>query len=143
MDLEQGGSTLTGPGGAGLAGLAESLGRATGQGARWAARITAGSLLEADLGIDSLELAELNVLLRARFGSGIDLVAFLRALDIEQIINLTVGDVLAYLETVGGGGEGPGAGARAGAADADSVAGPGGSDCESMSESALGSRDGS
>jgi acyl carrier protein len=97
VDHGQNGSTMTNPGGATLPGLAALLCRATGEGAGRAAEITADTLLEADLGIDSLEMAELNVLLRDRFGSGIDLLAFLGTLDIEQIINLTVGDLLAHL----------------------------------------------
>jgi len=91
---------MTNPGGGTLPVVAALICEATGDTADRATEITADTLLEADLGIDSLAVAELNVLLRDRFGSGIDLVAFLGTLDIDQIINLTVGDLVAHLALI-------------------------------------------
>ena len=99
MDHEQGGSTLITPGRPALADLAGMLARAAGESAQWAAGITADTLLEGDLGIDSLELAELDVLVRARYGSGVNLVAFLGSLDLDQIITLTAGGLVDYLRS--------------------------------------------
>ena len=87
--------------GAGLPELAESLRQVTGENVAWAARIRPESLLEGDLGLDSLELVDLDGILRARHGNGVDLIAMLAELDIEQIIGLTVGDLLTYLAAAG------------------------------------------
>lgn len=105
MNQDQDRSSLTDParGGppdpAAVAGVAGLLALATGEDQAWAARIGPDTLLETDLGITSLELAELNVLSQARYGGDVDLVAFLGTLDIDQIIDLTVGDLLVYLES--------------------------------------------
>jgi acyl carrier protein len=69
----------------------------TGEDDRWAARVTPDSLLEADLQLESVELAALGELLRDRYGDDVDLPAFVAALDVDQIIALTVGDVAAYV----------------------------------------------
>ena len=80
-----------------LAELADMLLDVTGEDESWAARITAATRLEGDLQLESVELAALGELLRSRYGDGVDLPAFFAELDIDQIIGLTVGDVLAYL----------------------------------------------
>lgn len=91
---------------AALADLAGLLARVAGEDEFWAAAITPGTTLEAGLGLDSVELAVLNVLLRRRHGDGVDLPGLLAALEIDQIIGLTVGDLLAHLDAVGNGGHG-------------------------------------
>jgi hypothetical protein len=68
----------------------------TGEDDGWAAGITAATRLEGDLQLESVELVALGELLRSRYGEGVDLAAFVAGLDIDQIIGLTVGDVLAY-----------------------------------------------
>jgi acyl carrier protein len=80
-----------------LAELADMLLDVTGEDESWTARITAATRLEGDLQLESVELAALGELLRSRYGDGVDLPAFFAELDIDQIIGLTVGDVLAYL----------------------------------------------
>ncbi len=80
-----------------LAELVEMLLDVTGEDEGWAAGITAASLLEGDLQLESVELVALGELLRSRYGEGVDLAAFFAELDIDQIIGLTVGDVLGYL----------------------------------------------
>lgn len=77
--------------------LVEMLLDVTGEDEGWAARITAATRLEGDLQLESVELVALGELLRSRYGDGVDLPAFFAELDIDQIIGLTVGDVLAYL----------------------------------------------
>ena len=81
----------------GLSELAEALRQVTGENAAWAARIRPESRLEGDLGLDSLELAELDGILRDRHGNGVDLMDHLAGMDIDQIIGLTVGDLLVHL----------------------------------------------
>ena len=83
-----------------LAELAALLARATGEGAGWAAAIRPESLVEGDLGLDSLELADLSELLCSRYGPAADLLPWLAGLDLEQIIGLTVADVSAYLDSM-------------------------------------------
>jgi acyl carrier protein len=68
----------------------------TGEDRRWADAITAATRLEADLYLDSLEMAALCDL--ARDSYHIDLAAFVARLDIDQIIGLTVGDLVAAVE---------------------------------------------
>jgi acyl carrier protein len=84
----------------GLAGLAALLAQATGEDAGWAAEVRADALLEADLGLDSLELADLSELLRSRYGPRADLLPWLAGLDLEQIIGLTVADLAERLDDV-------------------------------------------
>jgi acyl carrier protein len=80
-----------------LADLVEMLLDVTGEDGSWAAGITAATCLEGDLHLESVELVALGELLRSRYGDGVDLGAFVAELDIDQIIGLTVGDVLAYV----------------------------------------------
>ena len=80
-----------------LAELVEMLLDVTGEDKGWAAGITAATRLEGDLQLESVELIALGEQLRSRYGDGVDLGAFVAGLDIDQIIGLTVGDVLAYV----------------------------------------------
>jgi acyl carrier protein len=67
-----------------------------GEDERWAAAVTPESRLEDDLRLESVEVAALGEALRARWG--VDLPAYLAGLDLDQLIDLTVGD-LARLVT--------------------------------------------
>ncbi|BCB74353.1 hypothetical protein GCM10022251_72560 [Phytohabitans flavus] len=69
---------------------------ATGEDERWAEAVTPQSRLEDDLRLESVELAALGEALRARYG--VDLPAYLAGLDLDELIDLTVGD-LARLVT--------------------------------------------
>jgi acyl carrier protein len=80
-----------------LAELVEMLIDVTGEDDGWAAGITVATRLEGDLQLESVELTALGELLRSRYGDEVDLSAFVAELDIDQIIGLTVGDVLGYL----------------------------------------------
>ena len=80
-----------------LAEFVEMLLEVTGEDRGWAATITAATRLEGDLQLESVELVALGELLRGRYGDGVDLGAFVAELDIDQIIGLTVGGLLAYL----------------------------------------------
>ncbi|MGP4023613.1 hypothetical protein [Actinomadura sp. 3N407] len=49
------------------------------------------------LALESIEFAALADLLRARYGDDADLSAFIAGLDLDQILNLTVGDVADHV----------------------------------------------
>ncbi len=68
-----------------------ALGRVTG------APVAADARLESDLGMDSLELAALAAELRDRFGDRVDLAGYLAGLELEELIELTSGDLAEYL----------------------------------------------
>lgn len=69
----------------------------TGEDEAWASRITASSRIEDDLRLESIELAALDQRLRDRYGGRVDLAGFLAGLDLDEIIALTVGDLVALV----------------------------------------------
>ena len=81
--------------------LTEALAAATGDESLLSAGIIAATRLEGDLRLDSLDLAALGALLRDRYGSAVDLVGYVAGLDIDEIIELTVGDVTDYVNRCG------------------------------------------
>jgi acyl carrier protein len=77
--------------------VAAALAAATGDESLLSAGVTAATRLERDLRLDSLDLVALGALLRDRYGTAVDLVGYVAALDIDEIIELTVGDVSGYV----------------------------------------------
>jgi acyl carrier protein len=77
--------------------LVAILAAVSGEGSAWANAVTPDSQLERDLRMESVELAALGDALRARYGARVDLEAFFAGLEIEELIELKVADVLAYL----------------------------------------------
>jgi acyl carrier protein len=73
----------------------------TGGDETWAARVTPATRLDTELHLDSLELVALGGLLRARYGGRADLPGYLAGLELDQLIELTVADVLAHLQASG------------------------------------------
>jgi acyl carrier protein len=69
----------------------------TGEDRAWASRVTPAARIEEDLRLDSIELAALGEALRRRHGPVVDLPGYVAGLSIDDIIGLTVGDVLDYL----------------------------------------------
>jgi acyl carrier protein len=57
----------------------------------------ADARLEADLGMDSLELAAFAAALRARFGDRVELADHLAQLELDELIGLTAGQVAAFV----------------------------------------------
>lgn len=53
--------------------------------------------LEADLQLESLDLMRLADELRQRYGPRVDLCAHVASVEFDDLLNLTVGDVIAYL----------------------------------------------
>lgn len=68
----------------------------TGEDPRWGDEITAATRLEKDLYLDSLEMAALSDLAQDLYD--VDLAAFVSGLDLDEIIGLTVGDLVAQVE---------------------------------------------
>ena len=77
--------------------VAGAIAAATGDESLLSTGISASTRLEGDLRLDSLDLAALSELLRERHGASVDLAGYVAALDIDQIIGLTVADVAAYV----------------------------------------------
>jgi len=77
--------------------MAAALAAATGDESLLSAGISAATRLERDLCLDSLDLVALGALLRDRYGTAVDLVGYVAGLDIDEIIELTVGDVSDYV----------------------------------------------
>ena len=77
--------------------MAAALAAATADESLLHAGISAATRLESDLRLDSLDLAAFGALLRDRYGTAVDLVGYVAGLDIDEIIELTVGDVTGYL----------------------------------------------
>jgi acyl carrier protein len=69
----------------------------TGEDEAWLAGIRPESRLDGDLLLESVELAAFGERLRQRYGDRVDLAAFVAGLDIDQLIELTVADVAAYV----------------------------------------------
>jgi hypothetical protein len=88
---------VTGNGSPPLAELVAMLRKVTGEGDAWARRITPASRLEDDLQLESVELVALSELMRRRYGDGVDLIGFLAGLDLDELIALTVGDLVALV----------------------------------------------
>lgn len=55
------------------------------------------SRLEADLGLDSLAVAALAGALRAEFGDRVDLAGYLAGLELDELIELTAGQVADFV----------------------------------------------
>jgi acyl carrier protein len=70
---------------------------ATGEDEQWAAAITPASRLEGDLRVESFELTALGALLQDHYGDQVDLSEFVASLDIDQLIDLSVGDLVGYV----------------------------------------------
>jgi tocopherol O-methyltransferase len=77
--------------------VAELLRQITGQDAAWLDTVAPASRVDGDLLVESQELAAWSEALRARYGERVDLAGHVAGLGIDAIIELTVGDVAAYV----------------------------------------------
>ncbi|MEU9020008.1 acyl carrier protein [Actinomadura sp. NPDC048394] len=50
-----------------------------------------------DLGLESIEFVALADKLRDHYGDGVDLAAFIAGMDIDEIMDLTVGDLVDHI----------------------------------------------
>ena len=85
------------PDGVTVGDVTEALAAATGDESLRRATVTAATLLEGHLCLDSVDLAALAAVLRDRYGPVVDLVGYVAGLDIDEIIGLTVGGVADYV----------------------------------------------
>ncbi|UGY94916.1 acyl carrier protein [Streptomyces gobiensis] len=59
--------------------------------------VTLGTTFNADLALESIEFVALAELLHQRYGSGVDLIGFLAERDMEEILAMTVGDLVSHI----------------------------------------------
>jgi acyl carrier protein len=52
---------------------------------------------DADLELESIEFVKLSTMLTERYGDRVDFVAFLAAKELDEIIDMTVGEVVTYI----------------------------------------------
>jgi acyl carrier protein len=56
-----------------------------------------GTAFEADLELESIEFVKLSAMLAEHYGNRIDFVGFLADKNLNEIIDMTVGDVVTYI----------------------------------------------
>jgi hypothetical protein len=103
LATEEVSAVSTGPGrcgdasGAVLRDVTEMAQRAMRDYGEWPADITPNARLDADLGMQSIELAALQGYLTQKWGAAADLGPLLRTLDLAGLADLSIGTVAAYL----------------------------------------------
>lgn len=82
--------------------LAELLRQVTGEDEAWSAAIVASCRLEADLRLEDIDLVALGELIRGRYGARCDMTAYLATLEMDELVDLTVGDLIGFVAATGG-----------------------------------------
>jgi acyl carrier protein len=59
--------------------------------------VTLATTFNEDLALESIEFVALAELLQQRYGSAVDLIAFLAEKDMEEILAMTVGDLVSHI----------------------------------------------
>ncbi|WP_405804193.1 acyl carrier protein [Streptomyces sp. NBC_00210] len=59
--------------------------------------VTLATTFNEDLALESIEFVALAELLQKRYGSAVDLIALLAEKDMEEILAMTVGDLVAHI----------------------------------------------
>ncbi|MCK9893301.1 acyl carrier protein [Frankia sp. AgB32] len=59
--------------------------------------ITADTTFSQDLELESIEFVALADRLRERYGEAVDFVGFLAKMDVDQVINMHVGEVVTFI----------------------------------------------
>ncbi|MFF7203381.1 acyl carrier protein [Streptomyces sp. NPDC008141] len=59
--------------------------------------VTADTTFNEDLALESIEFVAFAELLQQRYGTTVDLLAFLAEKDMEEILAMTVGDLVAHI----------------------------------------------
>jgi len=85
------------PAGVPVTELAALIATVAGEPADWAAAITATTRVHDDLELESVELAALAAALRDRYGEAVRLDRYLVGLELDQLIELTVGELAEYV----------------------------------------------
>jgi acyl carrier protein len=65
--------------------------------------ITPDTSFSEDLALESIEMVALGEKLRERYGDRVNLVAFIGEKDIDEIMAMTVGDLVSYIEAAAAG----------------------------------------
>ncbi|MDF1563281.1 MAG: phosphopantetheine-binding protein [Deltaproteobacteria bacterium] len=70
-------------------------------GEAWASEVTIGpeTSFSEDLELESIELVALSEKLAEAFGEGIDFVGWLSGMELDAILELSVGDVVEHIES--------------------------------------------
>lgn len=68
-------------------------------GAEYALNLDIGmdTSFDADLELESIEFVKLATMLTERYGDRVDFVAFLAAKDLDEIIEMTIGELVTYI----------------------------------------------
>lgn len=77
--------------------IADLLRDIVGEDDAWLDAVVPGTRVDGDLLVESHELAAWSVALRDRYGDRVDLAAHVAGLGIDEIVDLTVADVAAYV----------------------------------------------
>ncbi|HEU5356546.1 MAG TPA: hypothetical protein VFU65_18885 [Actinocrinis sp.] len=99
-------ATLTDPGPASaplIAQIAALLREITGEDEQWLAALGPHTRLDADLLLESVELAQLGDALAGRYGEQVDLVGHVATLELDEILAFTIADVAVYVASAAGG----------------------------------------
>ncbi|MET7619199.1 phosphopantetheine-binding protein [Streptomyces sp. NPDC005408] len=62
-----------------------------------AEEVTLNTTFNEDLALESIEFVALAELLQKRYGAAVDLIAFLADKDMEEILAMTVGDLVSHI----------------------------------------------
>ncbi|WP_405604474.1 phosphopantetheine-binding protein [Streptomyces sp. NBC_01410] len=62
-----------------------------------AEEVTLDTTFNEDLALESIEFVALAELLQQRYGAAVDLIAFLAEKDMEEILAMTVGDLVSHI----------------------------------------------
>ncbi|MEU5882286.1 hypothetical protein [Spirillospora sp. NPDC047279] len=58
-----------------------------------------GTTFNEDLALESIEFVALAERLQGRYGDRVDFAAFIAGMDLDQIMRMTVGDLVAHIES--------------------------------------------
>jgi acyl carrier protein len=77
--------------------LREDLAEVMGDDVLLAVEITPDTRFDDDLALESIEFVALGEILRERYGERVDFAAFIAGMELDEIMSLTVGVLLAYI----------------------------------------------
>ncbi len=77
--------------------LRDDLAEVMGDDVLLAVDITPDTRFDDDLALESIEFVALGEVLRERYGDRVDFAAFIAGMELDEIMSLTVGRLLAYI----------------------------------------------
>jgi acyl carrier protein len=77
--------------------LRDDLAEVMGDDVLLAVDITPDTRFDDDLALESIEFVALGEILRERYGDRVDFAAFIAGMELDEIMSLTVGRLLAYI----------------------------------------------